>query len=277
MVDNLQEIRNFAISVARTVGARVRDELYQANNLQVSFKSRRDVVTEIDFWSEQLIKKEISTHYPSHIVVGEETHQELIDESGEDLPDLFMREYCWVVDPLDGTVNFVNRVPHVGISLGLLIRGERSIAVVYDPARNEMFSAIRGQGAFMNEQKISTSEKTDLADCLVGSGIPEFINPELRSLVSSYNHIQKQSRTIRRFGAATLDFCWVACGRLDAYLEHKLKPWDAAAGSLLVEEAGGCVCNYYSSHLPLSLNKPSFLASGPGIYGTLNELMEEED
>lgn len=206
-------------------------EKFRSRHLNMETKTTlHDVVTEVDKACEKLLIDKISATYPSHSILGEETgaHQQ-------------SSEWQWVIDPLDGTNNYSQGLPIFCVSIGVQRAGETQVGVVYVPYLDELFVAQRGGGASWNGKAIHVSRKTDLDQCVVGTGFPydKGINPDnnLNNLTSILPHV----RGLRRMGAAAYDLCCVACGLLDGYWELDLKPWDACAGTLIVEEAGGTV------------------------------------
>jgi len=205
---------------------------YFAKRVKIEYKGEVDLVTEADRASEQRILERIRARWPSHNVLAEEGGG---SESGSD--------YRWYVDPLDGTTNFAHGFPVFCVSLGLEHKGERIAGVVYDPTRNELFSAEKGSGAFLNGNAIQVSKTGNLAAGLVATGFPSHKrhkNPNIHF----YHQITLRTHGVRRAGSAALDLCYVACGRFDVFWEFNLNPWDTAAGTLLVEEAGGKLSDF---------------------------------
>ena len=224
------QILQHAIEWAMDAG-RIQIQKFRSRHLAMDTKtSVADVVTEVDKECEQYLIREISAAYPTHSILGEETgaHQK---ES----------EWQWVVDPLDGTNNYSQGLPIFAVSIGVQYRGVTQVGVVYVPYLDELFTASRGDGASWNGKAIHVSRKTDLAECVLGTGFPydKATNP-----VNNLDNVQAivpRVRGLRRMGAAAYDLCCVASGMLDGYWELDLKPWDACAGALIVEEAGGVV------------------------------------
>jgi myo-inositol-1(or 4)-monophosphatase len=214
-----------AVEIAREAGALVA-ELF-TTPLEITYKRRSDLVTVADRRSEALIVERLRRHFPDHGIVGEEG-------GSYSAPS----DYCWYVDPLDGTTNYAHGFPIFSVTLGLAHHGEMIAGVVYDPTRQEMYTAERGAGAFLNDQRLHVSRNGSLSECLVATGFPPFAdNHDLN--IRLYARITGLSHGIRRAGSAALDLCYVAAGRFDGFWELKLNPWDKAAGSLLVTEAGG--------------------------------------
>jgi len=228
-------------SIALEAGALLLQYFHQG--LKIEYKGDADLVTAADRASEVLIRERISKQFPSHDVLGEE--QGLNDRGGE---------YRWYVDPLDGTTNFAHGYPVFGVSMALERRGgtdgtsagERIAGVVYDPTRDELFTAEKGRGAHLNGKSIHVSKATQLKECLVATGFPSHKrhkNPN----IFFYHQITLRTHGVRRAGSAALDLCNVACGRFDGFWEFNLNPWDTAAGALIVEEAGGKVSRFDGS------------------------------
>lgn len=216
-----------AIDIAREAGDLLLEHFRQP--LEITYKRRSDLVTEADRKSETLIVERLQSHFPEYAIVAEEGGGQ---RTGSD--------YCWYVDPLDGTTNFAHGFPIFCVTLGLAYRGEVVAGVVYDPTRDELFTVERGGGAFLNGQRLSVSKNVNLSDCLVATGFPPFAsNHDLN--VEFYFRFTELTHGIRRAGSAALDLCCVAAGRFDGFWELKLNPWDKAAGTLIVMEAGGRV------------------------------------
>lgn len=216
-----------AIDIAREAGALL--ATYFERRIGFELKGEFDLVTEADRASERLIVERLRSQFPTHSVVGEETGS----HEGSS-------EYRWYVDPLDGTTNFAHGFPIYNVTLGLARAGEMVCGVVFDPERREMFSAERGSGAFLNNHRIRVSKPARLADALVATGFPSR-KRNLSVNVHFYHQLAMATHGVRRAGSAAIDLAWVACGRLEAFWEFGLNPWDMAAGMLLVSEAGGQV------------------------------------
>jgi len=214
-----------AIDIAREAGALVSN--FAERRIPFELKGDFDLVTEADRASEALIVERLQSHFPSHTIIGEEGGQR--DRQGE---------YCWYVDPVDGTTNFAHGFPAFNVTLGLERNGEMISGVVFDPTRNEMFAAEKGGGAYLNGHRIHVSRAKTVADSLVATGFPSRKRHENIN-IHFYYQLAMVSHGVRRAGAAALDLAYVASGRLDGFWEFGLNPWDMAAGILLVEEAGG--------------------------------------
>ncbi len=277
---DLDTTLQFAEETARYVGSRINEHFLNPTNLEINFKGTTDIVTEVDIWAEDEIKKRVSKSFSSHIVVGEETSAELAEKSCKSLQELCKAGPCWVVDPIDGTSNFANAIPHSAVSLALLVDGVRQLAVAYDPARDELFSAIRGKGAFRSSpngrKKISVGKQTELIRSLVATGFPYDRHDRWTYYTPLFEKLTVASRSVRVTGSAVLDQCWVACGRLDGFVEYNLRPWDVAGGSLIVEEAGGKIGNFAEDEIEeFSIFGRSFLFANDLLYKELLTLSQE--
>ena len=220
-----------ALSLAREAGALIRDVLEESK--EIERKSPINLVTETDRAAEKIIVAGLRDAFPDDAIVAEES-------GGGDRP----RGRTWVVDPLDGTTNFVHRLPHCAVSIGLLDTQGPLAAVVYDPCKDEMFSSERGAGSWCNGKRLGVSAETELSESLLVTGFPYDRREYSAFYLSYFEHFLHASRDLRRFGAAALDLCYVAAGRFDGFFEWKLHPWDTAAGWLIVEEAGGRVSDF---------------------------------
>ncbi len=216
-----------SVEIAREAGALVAQHF--ARHVPYELKGESDLVTAADRASERLVVERLRTHYSTHAIVAEE---------GGGVEGT--SEYRWYVDPLDGTTNFAHSYPHYNVTLGLERAGEMIAGVIYDPSRDEMFAAERGGGAFLNNHRIHASAVQRVADSLLSTGFPSRKRHENVN-VHFYYQMALASHGIRRAGSAALDAAWVACGRLEAYWEFGLNPWDMAAGVIIVQEAGGRV------------------------------------
>jgi myo-inositol-1(or 4)-monophosphatase len=246
---------NFAIQTARDAGSLLAERFGRA--LRVINKSELDLVTESDLASERLIIDRIKTYHPRHAILAEES-----GASSPATPEAH-GEWRWIVDPLDGTTNYAHGYPCFCVSIGLEHDGRMEVGVIYDPMRDEMFTAERGQGAALNGRRISVSPTPDLTGALLCTGFPYDVR-ERSEFARHFANFIMNAQAVRRDGAAALDLAYVACGRFDGFWEEGLKPWDVAAGSLMVEEAGGRVSNYEGG--PLSIYAPPILASNGLIH-----------
>jgi len=230
----MQPMLNIAVRAARRAGDIIVRSLNRVHQLQVHAKERNDFVTEVDTQAEQDIIETVRRTYPDHGFLAEESGR-TNSRRGND-------EFVWIIDPLDGTTNFIHGFPQFSVSLAVQRRGRIEHAVVYDPMRQELFTASRGDGAQLDGRRIRVSKQIELEGALIGTGFPYRAN---RQWIDSYMDMLKlmmqQTAGIRRPGSAALDLAYVAAGRLDGFWELGLAPWDTAAGSLLITEAGGMV------------------------------------
>ncbi len=224
---------DFAIRVAREAGSVLRGNF--GKKIEISLKNKIDLVTEIDIASERLIKNLITSHYPKHQILAEEGGEYSLNSSSQ---------YRWIVDPLDGTTNYVHGLPFFCVSIALEKAGEVICGVVYDPIHDELFAAERGSGATLNGRAIKVSSVAEINRALLVTGFPYDIHTDELNNINNFIRFIKTAQAIRRLGSAALDLCYVACGRMEGFWELKLKPWDMAAGALIVQEAGGCVTRF---------------------------------
>jgi myo-inositol-1(or 4)-monophosphatase len=258
-----EPIVNIAVSAARAAGNTILRAADRMDKVKISEKGPNDFVTEIDQKVEQEIISMIHKAYPNHSIIGE--------ESGETTGKL--DDHVWIIDPIDGTRNFIHGFPHFAVSIAYSYKGKIEHGVIYDPVRQELFSASRGKGARLNDTRIRVSTRKSIEDCLLSTGFPSRRSPEfIDHTAEILKTILPLSGDIRRAGAATLDLAYVACGRLDGFWEMGLKPWDIAAGALLVKEAGGMVCDLDSSENYLKTG--NIVAANPKILKLLLKIVK---
>jgi myo-inositol-1(or 4)-monophosphatase len=247
----MEPMVNIALRAARKVGEQIVRASDDLDHLEVKSKSLNDFVSEVDLAAEQEIKYQLQKAYPDHAVLGEESGL-----TGDEDAD-----YCWIIDPLDGTTNYVRGIPHYAVSIACLYKGKLEHAVIVDPVRREEFTASRGRGAQLNGRRIRVSKRPSLDGALLGTGIPfkDHCDDKLTPYSKSIEILAGQCAGIRRAGAASLDLAYVAAGRLDAFWEIGLAKWDIAAGALLIREAGGLVADINGSE--------TFLESGNIVCG----------
>ncbi len=224
---------NIAVRAARAAGNQILRYVDRLDTLTVSVKQRNDFVSEVDQLAEQAIIQVLRKSYPSHGILAEESGA----QSGKD-------DFTWIIDPLDGTTNFLHGFPQFAVSIGLQRRGQLEQGVVYDPLRNELFTATRGAGALLNDRRLRITRKEGLEGALLGTGIPFRDEQHLEAYLAMFRDLIPPTAGIRRAGAAALDLAYVAAGRLDGFWEIGLKPWDMAAGVLMILEAGGTVSDF---------------------------------
>lgn len=220
---------NIAIRAARAAGKLLLRFVDRTETLTVESKGHRDFVSDIDRATEAVIIKELNARFPSHAILAEESGQQ-----GNS-------EYQWIIDPLDGTTNYLHGFPQFSVSLALQHKGELQCGVVYDPLREEMFSAARGQGAQLNDRKIRVAQRSSLDAALIGTGFPFRDTRHLDTYLAMFKDVVLATAGVRRPGSAALDLAYVAAGRTDGFWELGLSQWDCAAGAILITEAGGTV------------------------------------
>jgi len=243
---------NIALRAARKAGEILIDAVDRTNILAIEEKGRNDFVTDIDRASEREIIYHLKKAFPAHTICGEESG---LSEGGD--PD-----YEWIIDPLDGTTNFIHNIPHFAISIACKHKGRIQQAVVYDPIKREEFTASAGAGAHLNGKRIRVSGRRGMDGALIGTGIPfnGFALENITPYLACMHDIVSKTAGVRRPGAASLDLAYVAAGRFDGFWEMNLKPWDIAAGSLIIQEAGGLVSDFKGGN--------SFLKSGHIVCAT---------
>lgn len=241
--------------LAREAGAILRAGYNKEH--QVNYKGVIDLVTEVDHQSEAYLLGEIQEKYPGHHIFAEESG--VIHGSDE---------HIWFIDPIDGTVNYAHHIPIFCVSIAYASQGSLLLGAVYDPMRDEMFTAERGQGAFLNGQAIHVSEAVDLQKSLLVTGFPYDAWNTRQDNFANFVHFAKMSQGVRRLGSAALDLCYVAAGRFDGFWEMSLKPWDVAAGGLISEEAGAIVTNVTGDRDYLSPPQ-SVVSAAPGIHARM--------
>ncbi|WP_248929760.1 inositol monophosphatase family protein [Paenibacillus hamazuiensis] len=252
-----------AISAAAKAGEWIRSKLGEFNQLNLKYSSQ-DLVTEIDKGAETMIRKLIHTHFPDHSILGEEGVEPGPAASAEALMKLSDAEYLWIVDPLDGTTNFVHGFPFFSVSIALAYKGEVIVGVVYNPNHDEMFVAEKGKGAYLRGKKMSVSKETKLIEGLIATGFPadqQFAQPINLKGVQA---LAPKVRNIRVAGSAALHLAYVAAGRLSGFWEIGLNAWDIAAGALLVQESGGKVTD--SAGHPYSLSVRNIVSTNGLIH-----------
>ncbi len=251
---------NFAIETAREAGQLLLEKF--GRKLDISKKGDINLVTEADLASEKLIIERIRSHHPKHAILAEESGAAVLDGTSV---------WKWIVDPLDGTTNFAHGYPCWCVTLALEHAGEIVVGVTFDPTRNEIFAAERGNGATLNNKPIRVSATEDLGDALLVTGFPYDIKFR-EKFARNLTELLLSSRGVRRDGSAAIDMAYVACGRFDGFWEEGLSPWDVAAGLLLIEEAGGQVSYYDGSKF--SIYAPPICASNGLIHKQMTAILE---
>jgi myo-inositol-1(or 4)-monophosphatase len=258
----LHPMLNIAVKAARAAGAIINRAALDIERLQVESKGTNDFVTEVDKAAEAAIIEVILQAYPGHAILAEESGR----EHGAKHSD-----YLWIIDPLDGTTNFIHGFPVYAVSIALSFRGKVEQAVVYDPARNDLFYASKGRGAFLNDRRLRVSKRTRMQQALIGTGFPFRKGDNFKRYLKVFEAVMQQCAGMRRPGAAALDLCYVAAGWYDGFFETGLSPWDVAAGSLMVTEAGGLVGNFTGE--ADFMHQREIVAGTPKIYGALVQIL----
>ena len=254
---------NFAIQTARDAGSILADRMGRA--LQVSNKGDIDLVTEADLASEKLIIERIKSHYPRHAILAEESGatEGIKTVTGQN-------DWRWIVDPLDGTTNYAHGYPCFCVSIALERAGSIELGVVYDPTRDEVFAAERGQGATLNDRSIRVSAVDDLNAAMLCTGFPYNVR-ERPNFARDFANFTMEAQAVRRDGSAALDLAYLACGRFDGFWEDGLNAWDIAAGVVLIAEAGGQVTDFRGA--PLNIYTPKVLASNGLIHDKMIQVL----
>ena len=261
---NFHPMINVAIKAARAAGAIINRAALDLEAVRISQKEVNDFVTDVDQKSEQVIIENLLTAYPGHGIHAEESgHEHGAKDS----------EFVWIIDPLDGTTNFIHGFPVYCVSIALAVKGKIEQAVIYDPSRNDLFTATKGRGAYMNDRRLRVSKRIRLNECLISTGFPFRPGDNFATYLAMMGEVMQRAAGLRRPGAAALDLAYVAAGFTDAFFETGLQPWDVAAGSLLVTEAGGLVGNFTGE--ADFLEQKECLAGNPKIYGQLVTLLSK--
>jgi myo-inositol-1(or 4)-monophosphatase len=247
-----------AVKAARKAGSIITRASFDLDRLTVRRKAHNDFVSEVDHAAEEAIIRTLREAYPSHAFLGE--------ESGNS-PKAAEAEHLWIIDPLDGTTNFLHGFPQYCVSIALRHKGVLQQAVIFDPNRNELFTATRGAGAFLNDRRISVSGADRLEDALIGTGFPFREFAHFEEYMRMFAQVTRRCAGVRRPGSAALDLAWVAAGRTDGFWEMGLSPWDMAAGALLVREAGGMVGDFEGGETFLESGR--VVAGNPKVYPAL--------
>ena len=264
----MHPLLNTAVKAARRAGAIINRASLDVDLLKVGRKAPNDFVTEVDQAAESAIIEILSTAYPDHDFLAEES-----GTAGAYGKRKARSEYVWIIDPLDGTTNFIHGFPQYAVSIGLAYRGQITQAVVYDPVHNDLFVASKGKGAMLNERRIRVSQRDRLDETLIGTGFPFRDFESLETFMAMFKELTQKTAGLRRPGAAALDLAYVACGRLDGFFEMGLMPWDAAAGSLLITEAGGLIGDFKGDGDYLF--GENVIGASPKIFGQLVNVLSK--
>lgn len=258
----LHPMLNIAIKAARRAGSIISRAARDIDALTVTTKKPADFVTEIDKAAEDAVIEVLKKAYPDHAILAEES-----GATGDS-------EYVWIIDPIDGTTNFIHGFPQYCVSIALQHKGQITQAVIFDPAKNELFTATRGRGAFLNDQRIRVSKRHNMKEALIGTGFPFRETDNFDEYIRIFRSVTEKTAGLRRAGAAALDLAYVAAGRLDAFWEKGIMPWDIAAGSLLVLEAGGLISDLQGEGD--YLHGGNVICGNPKIFGQLLPLVQAQ-
>jgi myo-inositol-1(or 4)-monophosphatase len=253
---------NVAVKAARAAGALINRAALDVESVRISQKLVNDFVTEVDHAAEKAIIETLLTAYPGHGIWAEESGRE---HGAQD------SEFVWIIDPLDGTTNFIHGLPVYCVSIALAVKGKIEQAVIYDPSRNDLFTATKGRGAYMNDRRLRVSKRIRLQDCLISTGFPFRQSDDFNTYLRMMGDMMQRTAGLRRPGSAALDLAYVAAGFTDGFFETGLQPWDTAAGSLMVTEAGGLVGNFSGD--ANFLEQQECIAGNPRIYGQLVSIL----
>ena len=262
MSQTLHPMLNVAVKAARAAGSIINRAALDVERLQVTSKGVNDFVTEVDKAAEQAVIEILLTAYPGHAILAEESGRQHGAKHSE---------YLWIIDPLDGTTNFIHGLPIYSVSIALAFRGKIEQAAVYDPSRNDLFYASKGRGAFVNDRRLRVSKRLRIAEALIGTGFPFRKGDNLKRYMKMTEEVMSQCAGLRRPGSAALDLCYVAAGWYDGFFETGLSPWDVAAGSLMITEAGGLIGNFTGESD--YLYQREVVAGCPKIYGQLVQML----
>ena len=262
MSQALHPMLNVAVNAARKAGSIINRASLDLDVLKVTTKSVNDFVTEVDQVAEQAIIETLLTAYPGHGILAEESGRAHGAKNSE---------YVWIIDPLDGTTNFIHGLPFYAVSIALAHRDQVQQAVVYDPTRNDLFYASKGRGAFLNDKRLRVSKRTRMAESLIGTGFPFRKGDNFQRYVKMFEEVMQNCAGVRRPGAAALDLCYVAAGYYDGFFETGLNPWDIAAASLMITEAGGLIGNFTGESD--FMYQREVLAGNPKVYGQMVSIL----
>ncbi|GAC1607562.1 MAG: inositol monophosphatase family protein [Ramlibacter sp.] len=261
---NLHPMLNVAVKAARAAGAIINRAALDVESVRISQKQVNDCVTEVDHAAEAAVIETLLTAYPDHGILAEESGR----THGSQTSD-----HIWIIDPLDGTTNFLHGFPVYCVSIALAVRGKVEQAVVYDPTRNDLFTATNGRGAYLNERRLRVSKRTQLKDSLISTGFPFRPGDNFNNYLRMMAEVMQRTAGLRRPGAAALDLAYVAAGFTEGFFETGLSPWDVAAGSLLVTEAGGLIGNFTGESN--FMDQRECVAGTPKVYGQLVAILHK--
>jgi myo-inositol-1(or 4)-monophosphatase len=251
-----------AIEAALEAGKYLKENVGNIRHVERKDGQETNLVTEIDKQSEQMIMEKIKQYYPDHDFLGEET-------GGHNVKS----EYRWIIDPLDGTVNYTHGLPLFCVSIGLEYKGTIQLGVVYNPSANELFTAERGKGAFLNNKRLQVTKTNKLIESMLVTGFPYNVQENPDHAIEHFTNFLMEAQALRRLGSAALDICYVAAGRFEGFWEVNLHPWDVAAGVLILLEAGGVWTDFHG--LPTSVYNPQLLASNGSIHEEMIRVLKK--
>ena len=255
---SIHPMLNVAIKAARAAGVIINRAALDVESVRVSQKMANDFVTEVDHASENIIIDTLLTAYPDHGILAEESGQTRGNPNADNI---------WIIDPLDGTTNFIHGFPFYCVSIALQSKGKLEQAVVFDPTRNDLFTSTRGRGAFLNDRRLRVSKRTRLQDCLISTGFPFRPDDDFAAYLKVMADVMQRTAGLRRPGAAALDLAYVAAGFSDGFFETGLQPWDMAAGCLLITEAGGLVGDFSGNNS--YLESGNIIGANPKLFSQL--------
>jgi myo-inositol-1(or 4)-monophosphatase len=261
---NLHPMLNVAVKAARAAGAIINRAALDVESVRISQKQVNDFVTEVDHASEAAIIETLLTAYPDHGILAEESGGTHGAKNADNV---------WIIDPLDGTTNFIHGFPVYCVSIALAVRGKVEQAVIYDPSRNDLFTATIGRGAYLNERRLRVSKRTQLKESLISTGFPFRPGDNFNNYLRMMADVMQRTAGLRRPGAAALDLAYVAAGYTEGFFETGLSPWDVAAGSLLVTEAGGLIGNFTGESQ--FMDQRECVAGNPRVYGQLVAILHK--
>jgi len=254
-------LMNVMVKAARRAGRSLKRDLGEVENLQVSLKGPANFVTMADKRAEEMLLSDLNKARPGYGFIGEEGGTRVGDD----------KTHTWIVDPLDGTTNFLHGIPHFAISIGLAREGVIVAGLIYNPANDDLFIAERGKGAFLNDTRLRVAGRKQLGECVIGCGLPHLGRGDHEISRAEMSTIQPKVAGLRRFGAASLDLAYVAAGRLDGYWERNLQPWDIAAGMIMIREAGGVVGDIHGGDL---LKTGNVVCGNEFVHGELTKILK---
>lgn len=259
----MQPMLTIAVRAARSAGDIITRNMDRLDRLKVVTKQNNDFVSNVDHMAEQAIITTIHSAYPDHGILAEESGTQAENS-----------EYQWIIDPLDGTTNYLHGFPQFAVSIALKHKDRIQVGVIYDPISQELFTAMRGDGAKLNDKKIRVTSHKNLKNALLGTGFPYYDQSYLDTYIETMKALMQQTAGLRRPGSAALDLAWLAAGRIDGFWEFNLKAWDIAAGALIVREAGGIVSDFENKEG--YLESGDIIAAAPKVFPEMLKIIQEK-